>query len=156
MSAPTSRGACEALDARDPLRGLRARFSLPDDVVYLDGNSLGARPVEALERVSRVVAEEWGRDLIRAWNSAGWIDLPRVVGDKIARLIGAGPGEVAVADSTSVNLYKALHAAAAVTPPGRSRLVTERRNFPTDVYIAGAVAEALGWELALVDDREAV
>ncbi|MEZ5291969.1 MAG: kynureninase [Vicinamibacterales bacterium] len=156
MPVPTSRGACEALDARDPLRSLRARFSLPDDVVYLDGNSLGARPVEALDRVSRVVASEWGRDLIRAWNTAGWIDLPRVVGDKIARLVGAGPGEVAVADSTSVNLFKALHAAASVTPAARTRLVTERRNFPTDVYIAGTVAEALGWELVLVDDREAV
>src|SRR3954465_8082355 len=97
---------CEALDAGDPLAGFRDRFALPDGVIYLDGNSLGALPKATAARVAAIVATEWGADLIRSWNKHAWVEMPRRIGDKIARLIGAAAGEVAVADSTSVNLFK--------------------------------------------------
>ncbi|MFO1314702.1 MAG: kynureninase [Burkholderiales bacterium] len=146
----TTRDDCLGRDAADPLAALRARFALPDGVVYLDGNSLGALPVATVARVRDVVADEWGVGLIGSWNSAGWMDLPRRVGDKIARLVGAGPGELTVADSTSVNLYKVLHAAldlARAGAPQRTAILTERGNFPTDLYIADSVARARGCEL---------
>src|SRR5215471_4328077 len=96
-----------ALDAADPLAAFQAAFALPAGLLaYLDGNSLGPPPRAALERLERAAREEWGRGLIRSWNDADWIDAPLRVGDKIARLIGARPGEVAVADSTTVNLFK--------------------------------------------------
>lgn len=98
----------DALDRADPLGGFRDRFALPRGVVYLDGNSLGCLPRATAARVADVVAREWGDGLIRSWNEAGWIDLPRRVGAKIARLIGAGDDEVIVADSTSINLFKLL------------------------------------------------
>ena len=101
----TTREDCLALDAADPLASLRERFDLPDGVIYLDGNSLGARPRAALERVLQVVADEWGSDLIRSWNQAGWFQMPLRLGDMLAPLIGAVAGEVAVTDSTSVNLF---------------------------------------------------
>src|SRR5215471_14246219 len=106
-----NRDRCLDLDAEDPLAALRAQFELPDGVIYLDGNSLGVLPRAATDRVAQVVRDEWGRGLIRSWNSAGWIDMPQRIGDKIARLVGAGPGEVVVADATSVNLFKVLSAA---------------------------------------------
>ena len=107
----TSLADARALDAADPLRHYRDRFFLPLGIIYLDGNSLGVLPRATASRVQQVVTEEWGRDLIRSWNTAGWIDLPARIGDKIATLIGAAPGEVVVADSTSVNLFKVLSAA---------------------------------------------
>src|SRR4051794_39510044 len=103
---PIDRSACAHGDAADPLAGIRERFALPEGVIYLDGNSLGALPKATAPRLARLIADEWGRDLITSWNAHGWISLPTRVGDKIARLIGAAPGEVAVADSTSVNLFK--------------------------------------------------
>jgi kynureninase len=121
----------------------RDRFLLPEGVVYLDGNSLGALPKATPARVAEVVEAEWGRDLITSWNRHGWIDLPRRVGDKIARLIGASPGEVMVADSTSVNLFKLLAAALALCPERRV-LLSERGNFPTDLYVAEGLAALLG------------
>jgi kynureninase len=140
-----------ALDRDDPLAGFRARFALPDGVVYLDGNSLGALPRATPARLAEVVAAEWGRDLIRSWNLHGWIDLPLRVGDKIARLIGARQGEVVVADSTSVNLFK-LIAAALRLRPGRRVIVSEGENFPTDLYVAQGLIALLGGthELRLV------
>ena len=102
---------CRALDAQDPLRSLRGQFTLPEGVIYLDGNSLGVLPKAAPARIAEVVAEEWGQGLIRSWNTASWFDLPQRLGDKVARLIGAAPGEVVCTDSTSVNLYKVLFAA---------------------------------------------
>jgi kynureninase len=123
-----------ALDESDPLAAQRAKFSLPDGIVYLDGNSLGALPVAAMERVARVVRREWGEGLIRSWNAHDWIGLPGRVGAKIAGLIGAGPGEVVAADSTSVNLFKLIAAAMALRP-GRSEIVGELGNFPTDLYM---------------------
>ena len=148
MATPDSRAArADALrrDAGDPLAPLRQRFDLPADVLYLDGNSLGALPTATAPRLAQVVREEWGRGLVASWNAAGWIDLAQRVGDKIARLVGAGPGEVVVADSTSVNLHKALWAALdLVGDPARSVIVTEAGNFPTDRYVIASVARARG------------
>jgi len=109
-------GRDEALarDAADPLAPLRAEFALPEGVIYLDGNSLGALPRRTAARLQQTVVGEWGEGLIRSWNSARWIDLAGAIGDRIAALVGAAPGEVSTGDSTSVNLYKALHAAAAL------------------------------------------
>ena len=101
----TTREQALALDAADPLAALRDQFMLPPGVIYLDGNSLGVLPKTTAARVQQVIQQEWGEGLIRSWNSASWIDLPRRIGDKIARLVGAGPGELVVADSTSVNLF---------------------------------------------------
>ncbi|MDB5950282.1 MAG: kynU [Massilia sp.] len=155
----TTRTDCLALDARDPLAPLRARFDLPPGVIYLDGNSLGARPRAALARAQDVIAREWGQDLIRSWNTAGWFDLPKRLGDRLAPLIGARPGEVVITDSTSLNLFKALAAALAMQAEGspasaaRRVIVTERANFPTDIYMADALAGwlARGYSVRLVD-----
>ena len=157
-----------ALDAADPLAPLREQFALPEGVIYLDGNSLGVLPRATAARVQQIVAEEWGQGLIRSWNDAGWMDLPQRVGDKIARLVGAGARELVVADSTSVNLFKVLSAALSIVSsdaPQRKVILSERSNFPTDLYIAEAVARERGFELqlaeaddlpALLNDRTAV
>ena len=154
---PATRENCAQLDAQDPLAALRDQFALDEvdrtGVIYLDGNSLGVLPKTAIARVREVVEREWGVGLIRSWNAAGWIDLSRRIGDKIARLIGARPGEVIVADSTSVNVFKALHAALAINP-GRTRILSERINFPTDLYIAETLARDRGLDLVLVDRDE--
>ena len=145
---------CRALDAKDPLRELRDQFELPEGLIYLDGNSLGVLPKTAAARVADAVTKQWGQGLIRSWNSAGWVDLPQRLGDKIARLIGAAPGEVVSTDSTSINLYKVLSAAlniAAVDAPGRKVVVSERSNFPTDLYIAEALCRERDLQLQLVE-----
>jgi kynureninase len=121
-------------DAHDPLRALRDRFELPPNVVYLDGNSLGALPRATRQRIAHVVAQEWGAGLIRSWNDCDWIGAPRRVGDKIARLIGAAPGEAIVADSTSANLFKLISVALAARP-GRREVLSEPGNFPSDLYV---------------------
>ncbi len=128
-----------ALDAADPLRGFKARFALPPDAIYLDGNSLGPMPLAARAKLATVADREWGEGLIRSWNDADWIGAPERVGGKIARLIGAAPGEVVVADSTSVNLFKLLVAGLRARPD-RSVILTETGNFPTDLYVAGGAA----------------
>ena len=148
------RAACAARDAADPLAALREQFDLPPGVNYLDGNSLGVLPRATAARVHDVVTREWGQGLIRSWNSAGWIELPRRVGDKIGRLVGAAPGELVVADSTSVNLFKVLSAAARIAQAddaARRVIVSERSNFPTDLYIAESVAAQHGMTLELLD-----
>lgn len=146
---------CRALDAQDPLRALRDQFILPEGVIYLDGNSLGVLPKAAPTRVAEVVAEEWGQGLIRSWNTASWFDLPQRLGDKVARLIGAAPGEVVCTDSTSVNLYKVLFAALSQQKDSGRRLVlSERSNFPTDLYMAESLCRERGFELRLIDERE--
>lgn len=153
----TSREQALALDAADTLAPLRAQFEIPPGVIYLDGNSLGVLPKATPARVAEVVKQEWGVGLIRSWNSAGWITLPQRVGDKIARLVGAGAGELVVADSTSVNLFKVLSAALTITQadaPQRKRIVSERSNFPTDLYIAEALARERGFELVLAEADE--
>jgi kynureninase len=138
------------LDASDPLRPIRARFHLPEGVIYLDGNSLGAMPKAAAARVRETVEAEWADELIRSWNSRGWIEAPQRVGAKIAALIGARPNEVVVADSTSVNLYKLIVAAAALAPE-RPGLLTEAGNFPTDLHIARGAAELAGLRLDVAE-----
>ena len=162
MSEPT-RDACLALDRGDVLAPLRARFALDAadaaGLVYLDGNSLGPLPRAAAARVRQVVEVEWGDGLIRSWNDAGWITLPERIAGKIARLVGATPGELVVADSTSVNLYKVLSAAAqmvAADAPSRRVVLSDRTNFPTDLYVADTLARQHGFELRLVDAVDVV
>jgi kynureninase len=157
----TNRDDCLAMDGRDSLASLRNQFFLPEDVIYLDGNSLGARPRAALERARQAVEMEWGVDLVRSWNKAGWFDLPVKLGDKLAPLIGAGPGEVVVSDSTSINLFKALAAALHIQAghdgsERRKIIVSERDNFPTDLYIAQGLTSWLnkGYQLRLVDSPD--
>ena len=128
------RAACERLDQECPLAHCRERFSLPEGVLYFDGNSLGALPRTTAGDIDRVVREEWGQGLIESWLDAGWFYLAREAGDAIAPLIGASEGEVIVADSTSVNLFK-LAAALLRQSEGRRTIVTERGNFPTNIYI---------------------
>ncbi len=141
-----------ALDAADPLRGLRDRFVIPDGLIYLDGNSLGVLPKATVEAQREIVAHQWGERLIRSWNEAGWIEAPHRIGAKIARLIGAKPNEVIVADSTSVNLYKLLIAAAALSD--RPVLLTEAGNFHTDLHIASGAAELTGLRLDIAPRTE--
>ncbi|BCO29213.1 kynureninase [Rhodoferax lithotrophicus] len=160
---PLTLADCCALDARDALAPLRHEFKLPDGVIYLDGNSLGAQPKAALMRAQQVICQEWGEGLIRSWNTAGWFALPQKLGDQLAHLIGAKPGEVVVTDSTSVNLFKLLAAALrkqqAIAPHKRV-IVSERRNFPTDLYMAQGLMDQLqahgapAYELRLMDAPE--
>jgi len=163
--ARTEREGCVAADAADPLSHFREQFILPEGVIYLDGNSLGPCPVGALERVQGVVTAEWGQGLIRSWNTAGWFDLPVRLGDKLAQLIGGRPGETAVTDTTSLNLFKALASAIRIQQtehPERRVIVTERDNFPSDIYIAEGIADFLNsvaaqesgirYEVRLIDD----
>jgi kynureninase len=153
----TTLADCRALDAQDPLRSLRELFTLPEGVVYLDGNSLGPLPKAAPERIAAAVRQEWGEGLIRSWNTAGWFEMPQRLGDKIARVIGAGPGEVVATDSTSVNLFKVLSAAlsmVAADAPARRVVLSERSNFPTDLYIAEGLCRERGCELRLLEAGE--
>ena len=161
-----SRDSCAIRDVADALAPLRSLFALErvdaEGVIYLDGNSLGVLPAATPARIREVAETEWGQGLIRSWNTAGWITLSQRIADKIARLVGAGPGEIAVADSTSVNLHKVLSSAIAictcrrdVSPGVRSGprvVLSERTNFPTDLYIADTVAKQHGFELVLMDD----
>ena len=155
----TNREHCVALDAADPLAPLRQQFDLPQGVIYLDGNSLGARPRASLARAQQVIAQEWGNDLIRSWNTAGWFSMPSRLGDKLAPLIGAAAGEVVVTDTTSVNLFKALAAALQLQAHTQRRvIVTERSNFPTDIYMAQGLSRWLerGYTVRLVDSVEEI
>ncbi|WP_018150924.1 kynureninase [Leeia oryzae] len=154
---------CQALDQQDTLAPLRDQFSLPEGVIYLDGNSLGAQPKAAPARAQQVITEEWGVGLIRSWNTAGWFDLPQRLGNKLAKLIGANDGEVVVTDTTSINLFKVLAAALRqqeAKAPTKRVIVSERRNFPTDLYIAQGLIEQLhahgapAYQLRLIDSPE--
>jgi kynureninase len=138
-----NREDCLALDAADPLAEYRLRFQLPSKRIYLDGNSLGALPHNVVEVLQHTVAAEWGESLIAGWNSHGWIDLPETVGEKIAPLLGAAPGQVIATDSTSVNIFKLLSAALELRP-GRRRVLSSRTNFPTDLYMAQGLSQLLG------------
>lgn len=156
MGAVKTRDQCIEADRLDPLAPMKAQFDLPDGVIYLDGNSLGVLPRTAGTRSAEVLQQEWGTGLIRSWNAAGWFDLPGRLGDKLARLIGAQPGEVVVTDTISVNLFKALATALRIqhaSHPGRRVIVSERDNFPTDLYMVQGVIDFVqqGYELRLVD-----
>jgi kynureninase len=138
----TSREDCVARDFGDPLRGFRDRFVVPEGLIYLDGNSLGLMPRAAAGVLNRTIEQEWGHDLIRSWNSAGWFDMPILLGDRVGALIGAAPGQTVVCDTTSINLYKAIHAAIGLRPD-RDVVIAEDESFPTDLYIVeGAMKSA--------------
>jgi kynureninase len=157
MPTPTTREDCAALDAADPLAFARARFELPPGVIYLDGNSLGAMPRAVAPRMRAAVEQEWAHGLIRSWNDAGWYTAPQRAAAKIARLIGAAPDEVIVTDSISVNLFKLMAGAIGIQrrrAPGRTVIVAERGNFPTDVYVDASLARLLGMELVCVEQAE--
>ena len=156
---------CRDMDARDPLAALRDQFDLPADIIYLDGNSLGAMPKTSLARAQEVITQEWGVGLIRSWNTAGWFDMPRKLGNKLARLVGGKENEVVVTDTTSTNLFKVMAAALRQqkeTQPKRRVIVSERNNFPTDLYITQGLMDLLAslgnadYELKLVDGVEGV
>ncbi len=142
-TAALTRADCVARDAADPLAGFRDRFLLPDGMIYLDGNSLGPLSKDSRARLQQAIDREWGHDLIESWWKNDWVGQPRTLGDKIGRLIGAAPGQVVVADSTSINVFKALAAALALQP-GRSVILHETGTFPTDGYIAQGLAGMLG------------
>ena len=152
-SSSLSREDALRMDGEDLLRACRERFTLPEGVNYLDGNSLGALPRSVAPRLQRAVQQEWGVGLIRSWNDADWYPAPQRVGARIARLIGAAADEAIVADSTSVNLFKVLVAALRMQP-GRTRIVGELGNFPTDGYIASGVAELMRAEFMAVESHQ--
>ncbi|MEU8106057.1 kynureninase [Nonomuraea muscovyensis] len=134
---------CLALDAADPLREFRDEFVLPEGIVYLVGNSLGALPRRTAERVRQAVEDEWGRELVGGWNHAGWYTQPLTLGDRLAPLIGAGPGQVVVGNTTSVAIHQAVSAALRLRPDRRV-IVSDAANFPTDHYIVQGLARTLG------------
>src|SRR3954465_11783158 len=144
-----------SLDADAPLAGSRSRFALPEGVIYLDGNSLGALPAAVPDAVARVITAEWGQRLIRSWNEADWWGAPERVGDVIGALVGAAPRQVVVSDSTSVNLFKVFVAAARMRP-GRRVVVTDGGSFPTDLYVLASVARLLDLEVVNVASSEAL
>ncbi len=143
LSTKITRDVLAAIDASDPLIRFRDKFYVPEGVLYFDGNSLGAVPKTVEGRLHKAITQEWGDGLVRSWNSAGWYEMPRRVGDTIARLIGANPDEVVVADSTSVNLFKVL-AAAIKLNPNKHFIISEPDNFPTDLYMAQGLIQLLG------------
>ncbi len=160
MSATTTRAECAARDQADPLAHARERFSLPEGVIYLDGNSLGALPTATMARLGTSIQKEWGEGLIRSWNQADWITVPQRIGGQLAQLLGAEPGEMVATDSTSVNIFKLLAGALALPDvahdPNRKVILSERGNFPTDLYIAQGVNALLGsrYELKLVEAED--
>lgn len=155
------RSDCLIRDEKDPLARFRGEFALPPDTIYLDGNSLGPLTVGAAERAHEVITEEWGNGLIRSWNDAGWFSLPARLGDTVSEIIGGGQGNTVVTDTTSINLFKTAAAALkiqAADAPERRVILTQRENFPSDIYILQGLAEQLGngYEVRLVDDDEVV
>ncbi len=138
-----SRDDALALDAADPLAHFRDRFHIPNpDVIYLDGNSLGMPPKRTIERITKIYNNDWANGLIRSWDH--WVDMPQRVGDELAPLIGAGPGEVVVHDTTTLNVYQLVHGAIGLRP-GRTVIAISEHDFPTDRYVVDGIAEALGY-----------
>ncbi|SNY41652.1 Kynureninase [Arsukibacterium tuosuense] len=155
-TSPLSRQLLQHWDSQDLLAAKRDAFVLPENTVYLDGNSLGAMPRMAAERAQQVLAQQWSQDLIKSWNQHSWIDLPGNVGEKIARLVGAASGQVICCDSTSVNLFKVL-SSAMLMQPDRKVVLSQAGNFPTDLYMVEGLASLLGEQncrLKLVEDSE--
>jgi kynureninase len=141
------------LDDSDPLAFARARFRLPQGVIYLDGNSLGAMPTTAPQALALTAERQWGDDLIASWNKHEWIDWPTKIAARLAPILGANPNELLIADSTSISLFKLL-AAAVRARPGRRTVLTQARNFPTDLYVAQALADMFGLTLKAVEPEE--
>ncbi|MFF9427579.1 kynureninase [Streptomyces sp. NPDC014746] len=153
------------LDAADGLAGHRAKFALDEETVYLDGNSLGALPAHVPARMADVLTREWGELRIRSWDESGWWTAPERIGDRIAPIVGAAPGQIVVGDSTSVNVFKAVVAAARLSPAGRDEILVDATTFPTDGYIARSAARMTGHTIvprdpadmaAAVSDRTAL
>ena len=160
MNETITRLTCAQRDADDPLRHARERFDLPESIIYLDGNSLGALPRATASKIAEAIHAQWGRDLIKSWNAHQWVDLPQRVGARIARLLGASGDEVVVADSTSVNIFKllagVLHLNDLRGEPQRRVILSEIGNFPSDLYIAQGINTMLGdrYELRLVESPQ--
>jgi len=150
-----TRDQARQLDAADPLAFARDRFRIPDETIYLDGNSLGALPLAASQALELTAEQQWGDDLIASWNKHGWIDWPTRIAGKLAPIVGAKPKELLIADSTSVSLFKLL-AAAVQARPGRRTIISQRRNFPTDLYVAQGLCEMLGLALKAVEPSEII
>lgn len=150
-----NRDDCIARDNAGPLGEMRKRFAIPEGVIYLDGNSLGLLPVGVGPRVADTITRQWGETLIGSWNSHGWFDLPRKVGDRIARLISATPGSVIAGDTITVNLFKLLGAAVKLNPR-RKVILSDHGNFPSDLYVAQGLRDLLadGYNLKLVAPEE--
>jgi kynureninase len=142
-----------ALDSADPLAFAEQRFKLPDDIIYLDGNSLGALPAATPAALANTIQQQWAEDLISSWTRHGWIDWPTRIAAKLAPVVGAEPGELLIADSTSVCLFKLLGAAVRARA-GRATILTRRANFPTDLYVAQGLADMLGLTLKAVEPGE--
>lgn len=168
MSIPALSTAREDLieaDRNDVLASFRDRFSLPEGIIYLDGNSLGPLPLGAAERAAEVINNEWAQGLIRSWNTAGWFEMPSRLGDKLSKLIGGNDGETVVTDTTSLNLFKAIASAVRIQQqdaPTRRVILSERDNFPTDIYIAEGISDFLNsvkedtgehYEVRLIDEN---
>lgn len=156
MSGALDREAAE-LDAADVLRAKRAEFALADEVVYLDGNSLGALPGAVSARIADVIGREWGQLGIRSWTESGWWSAPERIGDRIGALVGAAPGQVVVGDSTSVNVFKAVVAAVRIAreeAPGRDEVLVDKATFPTDGYVAESAARMTGCRVRAVPAAE--
>lgn len=143
MCSQLSKEYCESLDVDDPLAAFRDEFVLPENTVYLNGNSLGAMPKRALEIATQTITHEWGQDLVKSWNTAEWFHLPQRLGNKLATIIGAAEGEVVVTDSTGINVFKTMSAALTLRPE-RSVIVMEGSNFPTDNYTVQGLIKLLG------------
>ena len=148
-------GEARTLDAADSLGFARERFRLPDGVIYLDGNSLGALPTATPAALANTAERQWGEDLIASWNKHGWIDWPKRIAAKLAPIVGAKPHELLIADSTSVCLFK-LIAAAVRARPSRGSILSQKRNFPTDLYVAQGLADMLGLTLQAVEREEII
>jgi kynureninase len=153
VSSDLNRAAATDADRSDELAFTRSRFTLPDKTIYLDGNSLGAMPAVVPNALQDAAVRQWAGDLITSWNDNGWWELPSVVGEQIARLIGAAPGQVICGDSTSVQLFQAMVGAGRLRP-ARARLLTDGANFPTDQYIADSVGRLLGLEVVRLHPAE--
>jgi kynureninase len=149
MTAPQSLEECVQRDESDPFARTRPKFRLSPDIIYMDGNSLGALTTTSMDRARAMVEDEWGPDLVRSWNVHGWYDLPHRLGAKIAPLIGAQADEVLVADSTTVNLFK-IACAAMMARGTRHRIVTESGNFPADLYVLQGLALVSGGAIEIV------
>ena len=155
----TTKTDCQQRDQQDPIGHLREHFALPANAIYLNGNSLGAQPKDALKRAQEVISHEWGEQLITSWNKAGWFDLPSRLGDLIAPLIGANAAEIVVTDSTTINLFKALAACLqiqALKHPHKKVIVAERNSFPTDLYLIQGLTIwlNLGYQVRLVNSSD--
>jgi kynureninase len=141
----------KALDAADGLGAYRAKFTLDEETVYLDGNSLGALPAHVPARMAEVITREWGELRIRSWDESGWWTAPERIGDRIAPIVGAAAGQIVVGDSTSVNVFKAVVAGARLAGEGRDEILVDATTFPTDGYIAESAARLTGHRVVPVD-----